>query len=161
MIGGTAVVLVASTRAARGVYEDHSGATLVDWLRSAGFSTPDPIVVEDAHFAEAFETAVADERARPRLIITSGGTGLSSDDRTVEAVAPHLDYEIPGVMYALWRKGLESTPTAVLSRGVAGVIGRSLVVTLPGSPGGVKDGIAVLDGIYPHVLNQLEDRHDH
>lgn len=157
----TALVLVASTRAAQGVYEDRSGEILVEWLRSEGYEVPDARIVEDAHFATAFEDQICRTEPRPRMVVTTGGTGLSADDHTVEAVSPHLDYEIPGVMHALWQKGLESTPTAVLSRGVAGVIGDSFVVTLPGSPGGITDGIAVLSGIHEHLMNQLEGRRDH
>lgn len=157
----TALVLVASTRAAQGVYEDRSGEILVDWLRSEGFEVPDAVVVEDARFGQTFGDVVREPEERPRLILTSGGTGLNADDRTVETVTEFLDYEVPGIMHALWQKGLESTPTAVLSRGVAGVIGESLVVTLPGSPGGIKDGIAVLGGLYEHALDQLEGRRGH
>ncbi|MGK4187530.1 MogA/MoaB family molybdenum cofactor biosynthesis protein [Rothia koreensis] len=157
----TALVLVASTRAAQGVYEDRSGEILVDWLRSEGFEVPDAVVVEDARFGQTFGDVVRESEERPRLILTSGGTGLNADDRTVETVTEFLDYEVPGIMHALWQKGLESTPTAVLSRGVAGVIGESLVVTLPGSPGGIKDGIAVLGGLYEHALDQLEGRRGH
>lgn len=159
--GKTGLVIVASTRAARGVYEDRSGPIAVEWLRGAGFETPDALVVEDRAIEETFARVIEHPGTRPDFIITSGGTGLNSDDRTVEAVAPHLDRQIPGIMHALWTRGMASTPAAVLSRGVAGVIGKTFVVTLPGSRGGVKDGLEVLDGIYEHILRQLEDYHDH
>lgn len=157
----TGRVIVASTRAARGVYEDRSGPIAVEWLRSAGFETPDATVVEDTGIAAAVEELMADRENLPRFIITSGGTGLNSDDQTVEAVTPYLDRQVPGIMHALWAKGLESTPAAVLSRGVAGVVDRSFVVTLPGSRGGVKDGVSVLGPLVEHILRQLEDYHDH
>lgn len=156
----TALVIVASTRAAAGIYEDRSGPIAVDWLREQGFKTPDATVVTDAEIVEHFDRIVA-EGNLPTLILLSGGTGLNTDDQTVEAVQPHLDKEVPGIMHAFWQKGLESTPAAVLSRGVAGVIGRTFVMTLPGSRGGVKDGCAVLEPIISHICRQLEDYHDH
>ncbi|WP_346844865.1 MogA/MoaB family molybdenum cofactor biosynthesis protein [uncultured Rothia sp.] len=156
----TALVIVASTRAAAGIYEDRSGPIAVDWLRKQGFKTPDATVVTDAEIVEHFDRIVA-EGNLPTLILLSGGTGLNTDDQTVEAVQPHLDKEVPGIMHAFWQKGLESTPAAVLSRGVAGVIGRTFVMTLPGSRGGVKDGCAVLEPIISHICRQLEDYHDH
>lgn len=157
----TAVVIVASTRAHRGVYPDRSGPVLVRWLREQGFETPDPVVVPDSEVADAVSRVLGDPAERPRILLTSGGTGLNSDDATVEAVRAHLEKEIPGLMHAFWQKGLESTPAAVLSRGVAGVVGQSLVMTLPGSRGGVQDGVAVLEPVLPHILRQLEDYHDH
>nr|WP_270239387.1 bifunctional molybdenum cofactor biosynthesis protein MoaC/MoaB [Rothia kristinae] len=157
----TALVVVASTRAARGEYPDRSGPIAVQWLRSRGFQTPDPVVVSDEEVTAYLDGVLSDRERLPRLVITSGGTGLNRDDRTVEAVRPHLDHEVPGIMHALWAKGLESTPAAVLSRGVAGTIGQSFVVTLPGSRGGVRDGVAVLDSLLDHLLRQLEDYHDH
>ena len=97
----------------------------------------------------------------PTFILTSGGTGLNSDDQTVEAVRPHLDKEIPGIMHAFWMNGLKNVSSAVLSRGVAGVIDRTFVMTLPGSRGGVKDGVTTLDPLVEHICRQMEDYHDH
>ncbi|MDO4916539.1 MAG: MogA/MoaB family molybdenum cofactor biosynthesis protein [Rothia sp. (in: high G+C Gram-positive bacteria)] len=155
-----ALVIVASTRAAKGIYTDRSGPLLVEWLRAQGFNTPDAVVIADreitAYFAELVQSAEL-----PTVILTSGGTGLNSDDLTVEAVRPHLDKEVPGIMHAFWQTGLESTPAAVLSRGVAGVIGKSFVMTLPGSRNAVKDGCAVLEPLMVHILRQIEDYHDH
>lgn len=157
----TGLVVVASTRAARGVYEDLSGPIAVDWLREQGIDTPDAVVVEDRHMGQYFTDLLASEAPLPTVILTSGGTGLNSDDQTVEAVRPHLDKEIPGIMHAFWSYSMEKTPHAVLSRGVAGVIGKSFVMTLPGSRGGVKDGVATLEPLIDHIFRQLEDYHDH
>ena len=125
----TGLVIVASTRAARGVYEDKSGPIAVEWLRSRGFDTPDAVVIEDRDIVEYFNTLVTEGKKNgnlPTFILTSGGTGLNSDDQTVEAVRPHLDKEVPGIMHAFWMNGLKNIPAAVLSRGVAGVIDRTL-----------------------------------
>lgn len=160
----TGLVIVASTRAARGVYEDKSGPIAVEWLRSRGFDTPDAVVIEDRDIVEYFNTLVTEGKKNgnlPTFILTSGGTGLNSDDQTVEAVRPHLDKEVPGIMHAFWMNGLKNVPAAVLSRGVAGVIDRTFVMTLPGSRGGVKDGVATLDPLVEHICRQMEDYHDH
>lgn len=159
--GQSGLVIVASTRAARGVYEDLSGPLAVDWLRSQGFETPDAVVVEDAQMPSYFAQLVESGKPLPTIILTSGGTGLNSDDQTVEAVRPYLEKEIPGIMHAFWANSMEKVPHAVLSRGVAGVIGRSFVITLPGSRGGVKDGLATLEPLLDHICRQLEDYHDH
>lgn len=156
----TAAVIVASTRAAAGTYADRSGPIAVDFLRSKGFDTPDALVVADADIHAAVDAALSASPA-PRVLLTSGGTGLTPDDQTVEAVTPHLDRELPGIATAFWLKGLESVPTAVVSRAVAGVAGETFVMTLPGSTGGVKDGCAVLDGILEHVVSMLEGSHEH
>ena len=105
---------------------------------------------------DPFAAALAAELAlRPDLIITSGGTGISPTDRTATITAAALDYEIPGIAEEIRRQGVAKVPTAILSRGVAGVAGRTLVVNLPGSSGGVKDGLAVLAGVVDHALDQL------
>ena len=146
------------------VREDKSGPIAVEWLRSRGFDTPDAVVIEDRDIVEYFNTLVAEGKKNgnlPTFILTSGGTGLNSDDQTVEAVRPHLDKEVPGIMHAFWMNGLKNVPAAVLSRGVAGVIDRTFVMTLPGSRGGVKDGVATLDPLVEHICRQMEDYHDH
>lgn len=156
----TALVIVASTRAAAGVYEDRSGPIAVDFLREKGFDTPDPLVVADADMQATVDEVFA--RAElPQVILTSGGTGITADDRTVEAVRPHLERELPGVVHAFWNEGARKIPTAVVSRAVAGVRGRTFVMTLPGSRGGVKDGCAVLNELVVPIVDMLEGVHEH
>lgn len=155
-----AVVVVASNRAADGVYPDRTGPILTAWLGERGFETSEPVVVHDGSpVREAVSEAVA---GGVEVIVTSGGTGITPTDRTPEAVAPLLDRELPGLADAIRSAGQPEVPTAVLSRGVAGVAGRSLVVTLPGSTGGVRDGLAVLDGVLDHAVEQLHggDHHE-
>ncbi len=146
-------VIVASNRAAKGVYEDKTGPVITAWLAGRGWDVPDPVVVEDGDpVGEALRDAVA---AGVQVIVTTGGTGISPTDRTPDVTRAILDYELPGVADAIRAAGLPAVPTAVLSRGVAGVAGRTLVVNLPGSRGGVKDGLGVLDGILDHAVDQL------
>ncbi|MGA8851051.1 MAG: MogA/MoaB family molybdenum cofactor biosynthesis protein [Aeromicrobium sp.] len=150
----TAAVVVASNRAAAGVYEDTTGPLLVAALREWGFDTPEPVVVPDgAPVGHAVSDAIRSEVA---VVLTTGGTGINPTDRTPDEVAPLLDRTLPGVSEAIRAHGIaQGVPTAALSRGVAGVAGRTLVVTLPGSSGGVRDGIAVLAHLVPHAVDQL------
>lgn len=154
----TGLVIVASTRAAAGIYEDRSGPIAVEFLRRKGFDTPDPVVVADADIEQAVDTAFA---AGHSVILTSGGTGLTADDHTVEAVSKHLERELPGIPMAFWAKGLESVPTALASRAVAGVTGTTFAMTLPGSTGGVKDGCSVLEELVVPLVDMLEGTHEH
>jgi molybdenum cofactor synthesis domain-containing protein len=147
-------VVVASNRAAAGVYEDTSGPRLVQGLRELGCETdPDPVVVPDGEpVAEALRAAIADGID---VVVTSGGTGVTPTDRTPEATRPLLDFEIPGIAEAVRAYSRDKVPAAALSRGLAGVAGRTLVVNLPGSTGGARDGLAVLGPILVHTVDQI------
>ena len=151
-------VVIASTRAAAGVYEDRCGPIIVDWLNEQRITTPAPVVVPDGSgVVNALFDAIGEN---VDVIITSGGTGISPTDRTADATADIVDYQIPGLADAIRRSGLPHVPTSVLSRGVCGVRGRTLIVNLPGSTGGVKDGLGVLDDVLEHALDQLSGK-DH
>ncbi len=153
MSKGIARVVVASNRAAAGTYEDRTGPVIVTWLRDLGYTVYEPIVVPDGDpVRDALSTAVS---SGVDLVITTGGTGISPTDRTPEATRAVLDYEVPGLADAIRAAGLPAVPTAVLSRGVAGVAGRTLVVNLPGSTGGVRDGLGVLADVLDHAVEQL------
>lgn len=154
MTTGRGVVVVASNRAADGVYEDTTGPLLVQALLDWGFGTADPVVVHDGlPVGEAVREAAA---AGADVVLTTGGTGINPTDRTPEVTRALLDRELPGVAEALRAAGVaKGVPTAMLSRGVAGVVGSTLVVNLPGSRGGVKDAVAVLADVVPHAVDQL------
>lgn len=154
LAGKRAVVITCSTRAASGEYEDRGGPALVDALRSWGMEVADPTVVPDGPaVSEALTAALALE---PHVLLTTGGTGISPTDRTPEATAPLLDLEIPGIIEQIREAGISSgVPTAMLTRGLAGVVGRTVVVNLPGSTGGVRDALGVLRPVLPHAVEQL------
>jgi molybdenum cofactor synthesis domain-containing protein len=149
-----AAVVVASNRAAAGVYEDATGPILVEFLRSLDFAVGDPVVVPDGPPVGAAITAAVDGGAR--IVLTTGGTGLTPTDRTPEETRALLDFEVPGIGEAIRAYGAaKGIPAAALSRGTAGVIGACLVVNLPGSRGGVKDGLEVLAPIIEHAIEQI------
>ncbi|MBA8826714.1 molybdenum cofactor synthesis domain-containing protein [Saccharopolyspora lacisalsi] len=153
MTARTAHVVAASNRAATGVYEDRTGPIIVAWLRERGYEVSDPEVVADGDpVGRALRSAVA---AGTHVVITTGGTGISPTDRTPDVTAEVLDYRVPGLADAVRSAGLPEVPAAVLSRGVAGVSGRTLIVNLPGSRGGVRDGLGVLDGVLDHAVDQV------
>ncbi|MDO5032558.1 molybdenum cofactor biosynthesis protein B [Corynebacterium sp.] len=153
----TAIVVVSSTRAAAGEYEDRSGPILVDFLRAQGFNTAAARVVPDAKIAEAVAAAFAE---RPAVILTSGGTGITADDRTVEAVSVHIEREMPGLAHAFYSQSA-GLPTAALSRTIAGVTGTTFAMALPGSTGAAKDAVAVLEPVLGHIMNLLEGNNEH
>lgn len=152
--GRSAAVIVASTRAAAGTYPDRTGPVLVAQLRTWGFTVAETQVVPDgAPVREALSQALA---AAPDLVLTSGGTGLTPTDQTPEHTSPFLDRLVPGVPEALRAAGIaKGIPTAMLSRGLAGLAGQTFVLNLPGSLGGVRDALEVLEAVIGHLLDQV------
>lgn len=148
------LVVTVSTRASAGVYDDVSGQVAVQELQGAGFEVTGPRVVADGADVETALRAALGEQFD--VVVTNGGTGLAPDDETPERTRSLLDREVPGIAEALRNAGVAAgVPTAVLTRGVAGVAGRTFVVNLPGSVGGVRDGMKVLIPLLPHVVDQI------
>jgi molybdenum cofactor synthesis domain-containing protein len=150
----SALVITASNRAAAGIYPDRSGPVLAELLGTAGCAVDGPVVVPDGEPVEAaLRSALADGYD---VVVTTGGTGLTPGDLTPEVTRRVIEREIPGIAEALRAAGAAAgVPSAILSRGVAGVAGRTLIVNLPGSTGGVRDGMAVLGPVLGHAISQI------
>ncbi|TWE11750.1 MogA/MoaB family molybdenum cofactor biosynthesis protein [Rudaeicoccus suwonensis] len=148
-----AVVVTCSDRAAAGTYDDRSGPVLEAALTSWGFVVRRVVVPDGPPVGEALRAAIA---SGADVVLTTGGTGVSATDVTPEQTMPLIDCEIPGIAEALRAAGVaKGVPTAVLSRGVAGLSGRCLIVNLPGSSGAVRDALAVLEPVVAHVVSQV------
>ena len=150
-----AAVLTVSDRVSRGVVEDTSGDTLAELLEADGYGVARCVVPDEAgEIASAIEE-LAGEAA---LVLTTGGTGVAPRDVTPEATRTVLEREAPGIAQALRADSIAKTPHGLLSRGVAGVRGGTLIVNLPGSTGGCRDGYAILRPALGHALALLRDQ---
>jgi molybdopterin adenylyltransferase len=147
-------VVTVSDGVFHGTREDKSGPALADMLHRGGFDVGAPEVVPDevARITEAIETAIA---RGADIVVTTGGTGLGPRDVTPQATAALIDYEVPGIGEEMRRAGAASTPMAALSRGAAGVRGRTLVINVPGSPKGATESLGAVMPILPHALQLL------
>jgi molybdenum cofactor synthesis domain-containing protein len=154
----TAFVLTASDQSAAGTREDASGAGVAGRLEALGYIVERSVVADDRG---AIENALRSAAERHPLVVTTGGTGLTPRDVTPQATLAVLDYEIPGLAEAIRAEGRRSTPFASLSRAVAGVRGRTLIVNLPGSPKGALESIEAIVPVLDHALDTLAGPFDH
>lgn len=152
--GRRAIVVTVSTRASTGVYEDEAGPRLAAMLSDAGFAVAPVVVVPDGRgvVADALRAAAADAD----VVVTTGGTGLHPNDETPEATLDVVDRQVPGIAEAMRAAALSVTPMGMLSRAVAGVVGTTLVINLPGSPKGATENLGVVLPVLDHVIDQLE-----
>jgi molybdopterin adenylyltransferase len=151
-----AAVITVSDKGYAGEREDTSGPLLSELLRQMGAEVVHQTIVPDeqAHITQALQ-ALADE-ARVDLVVTTGGTGPAPRDVTPEATRSVIERDMPGLAEVLRFTGYQQTPLAVISRGVAGIRGRTLIVNLPGSPRAVREGMATLAPILPHAIQMLQ-----
>ena len=152
--GARAAVITVSDRSHGGLRHDSSGPLLASLLAELGFDVAPPVVVPDE--VEAVQAALRDAVASSYdVVVTTGGTGFSPRDITPEATRPLLERDAPGLVEALRQYRRDEVPTTILSRAVAGTIGTTFVCNLPGSTGGVRDGVAVLAPVVGHLVAQL------
>jgi molybdopterin adenylyltransferase len=154
----TAIVITASDRSSAGDREDTSGRAVAERLEGLGFAVERMVIPDDRARIEATLVAAA---TRHRLVITTGGTGLTPRDVTPQATLAVVDYEVPGIAEAMRAEGRRNTPMAALSRGVVGVRGGSLIANLPGSPNGALESLEALVPVLDHALETLAGPFDH